>query len=115
MNKYFLRPSVREKQLPSSIAPWIDSWEKIGFIKLPLEPPTRIESYHDIIYLFLNHDFLRVIMAILWFIFCGFIESFLAQLSDIRYSHYEHDKVSQTPFFLRVVQEDKYTQRFMHT
>ncbi|KAI7902390.1 uncharacterized protein BX663DRAFT_473542 [Cokeromyces recurvatus] len=59
--------------------------QNIGFIYLRLTPPSSIKHIQDILYLFLNHEFLRVIILACWLIFCGLIETFMAQLSDIRY------------------------------
>ncbi|KAI8149624.1 PAP2 superfamily C-terminal-domain-containing protein [Fennellomyces sp. T-0311] len=86
MRQYIYRQGISEHP-PSAIAPWSDAWQRIGFIKLRLEPPSRIQSWQDILYIFANHNFLRVILAIIWLILCGFIESFLAQLSDIHLVH----------------------------
>ncbi|KAI9278428.1 PAP2 superfamily C-terminal-domain-containing protein [Phascolomyces articulosus] len=96
MDHYFFRPDEREKRLPASIAPWADARQRIGFIRLRLEPPIRIQSYQDIVFIFVNHNFLRVIVAVIWMIVCGIIESFLAQLSEMRYSRTEYDKYTLT-------------------
>ncbi|CAM0136475.1 sphingomyelin synthase [Umbelopsis sp. WA50703] len=62
-------------------------WQRIGFIKLPLEPPFRITSFKDLLFIFINHEALRLLCCIIWLIVCGMIECFMAQLSDIRYSY----------------------------
>lgn len=63
----------------------IERKAKIGFITLNLAPPVHIVSLKDILHVFLNHEFLRLTLVAVWLVICGFIESFLAQLSDIRY------------------------------
>ncbi|KAI9473625.1 MAG: hypothetical protein EXX96DRAFT_578698 [Benjaminiella poitrasii] len=59
--------------------------QRIGFIRLRLTPPVRIQSARDVLDIFANHDFLRVLMLACWLVFCGFVETFMAQLSDMRY------------------------------
>ncbi|KAI9493870.1 PAP2 superfamily C-terminal-domain-containing protein [Zychaea mexicana] len=93
MIQYLLRSSAKGRQPPASIARWDSTWQRIGFIKLRLEPPGRIRTWHDVLYIFYNHDFLRLALSVIWLIVCGLIESFLAQLSEIRYSHFPYDKV----------------------
>lgn len=78
---------------PTSVAPWAESVQRIGFIRLRLEPPDAIRSSKDLFYIFLNHDFLRLLISVLWLLVCGYVESFLAQLSDIRYSHTTYERV----------------------
>lgn len=68
-------------------------WQRIGFIKLPLEPPFRINSFKDLAFIFINHEALRLLFCIIWLIVCGMIECFMAQLSDIRYSYVYQGKV----------------------
>jgi hypothetical protein len=68
-------------------------WQRIGFIKLPLEPPFRITSFKDLLFIFINHEALRLLCCIIWLIVCGMIECFMAQLSDIRYSYVYQGKV----------------------
>ncbi|KAI9025307.1 PAP2 superfamily C-terminal-domain-containing protein [Phycomyces nitens] len=71
---------------PSNYASLAGSTQRIGFVKLRLEPPSSIQSWADCGLVFLNHEFLRVLGAIVWIVLCGLIETFLAELSDMRYS-----------------------------
>ncbi|ORZ15835.1 PAP2 superfamily C-terminal-domain-containing protein [Absidia repens] len=70
----------------TTIAPWADSYQSIFGIDLRLQPPTTIHTINDCIHIFANHDFLRLVIAILFFICCGLIESFFTQLSEARYN-----------------------------
>lgn len=96
MDRFLLRTSIIERGAglsPTGVAPWADSKQRIGCIKLRLEPPVHIQSWRDVVDIFMNHEFLRVVLAIAWIIVCGLIESFLAQLSDMRFADITFDKV----------------------
>ncbi|KAI7865776.1 hypothetical protein BDF14DRAFT_1985821 [Spinellus fusiger] len=72
--------------LPTAAASLAANWQRIGPVKLRLAPPASIQSWKDIIYIFFNHEFLRVLVGVAWLIVCGLVETFLAELSDMRYS-----------------------------
>jgi hypothetical protein len=69
-------------------------WQRIGFINLPLEPPFQINSIKDCVFIFFNHEALRLLFCVIWLVVCGIIECFMAQLSDIRYSYVYPGKVN---------------------
>lgn len=73
------------KEAPTSVAVSAHEKQTIGFIPLRLSPPIKIRTIRDVFDLFLNHEFSRLLMIVLWLVFCGFIETFMAQLSDMRY------------------------------
>lgn len=89
--EYLLNRPLAE---PTSVAPWADAYQRIHMIKLRLQPPEKICSCSDLFYIVVNHDFLRLLIAVLWLVVCGYIESFLAQLSEMRYSNTVYDRVS---------------------
>ncbi|GAA5795801.1 hypothetical protein HPULCUR_001163 [Helicostylum pulchrum] len=73
------------KEAPTLVAISAHEKQTIGFIPLRLSPPIKIRTIRDVFDLFLNHEFSRLLMIVLWLVFCGFIETFMAQLSDMRY------------------------------
>lgn len=75
----------------------IEKKERIGYITLRLAPPIHIKSLQDALYVLLNHEFLRLVVVAAWLVVCGFIESFLAQLSDIRYFYTSDTLKVSTP------------------
>jgi hypothetical protein len=86
--KLFLADNLQHigaKQSPAHVAISAPEKQTIGFISLRLAPPIKIRRLQDVRDVFLNHEFLRLVMLIAWLVFCGFIETFMAQLSDIRY------------------------------
>lgn len=86
--KLFLADNLQDigaKQSPAYVAISAPEKQTIGFISLRLAPPIKIRRLQDVRDVFLNHEFLRLVMLVAWLVFCGFIETFMAQLSDIRY------------------------------
>jgi hypothetical protein len=84
----FLSPDLTElgsKKAPAGVAISAHETQSIAFIPLRLAPPIKIRTLKDVRDIVLNHEFLRLIMLVLWLIVCGFIETFMAQLSDMRY------------------------------
>ncbi|KAI8353190.1 hypothetical protein BD560DRAFT_408458 [Blakeslea trispora] len=86
---------VETKEAPSVIARFSSEKQSIGFIKLRLLPPIQVRALKDIYNIFFSHEFARVIMVLIWLILCGLIETFMAQLSDMRY--YELPAISKHP------------------
>lgn len=91
MNRFsyiFLSPDLAElgaKEAPAAMALSAHEKQRIGLIKLRLAPPVQIRTLKDVRDILWNHESLRLVLVIFFFIFCGFIEMFLAQISDLRY------------------------------
>lgn len=88
ISNLFLSPELQEigaKKAPAGIAISANEKQSIAYIPLRLAPPVKIRTLKDVRDIVLNHEFLRLIMLAIWLVFCGFIETFLAQLSDMRY------------------------------
>ncbi|KAI8367940.1 PAP2 superfamily C-terminal-domain-containing protein [Choanephora cucurbitarum] len=86
---------IETKEAPTVIARFSSEKQSIGFINLRLSPPVQIRALKDIYSIFFSHEFARVIMILIWLILCGLIETFMAQLSDMRY--YELPTTSKHP------------------
>jgi hypothetical protein len=76
---------IGASESPSNIAISANEKQTIFFLPLRLSPPVKIRTLKDIRDVFLNHEFVRLLWLVLWLVFCGFIETFMAQLSDMRY------------------------------
>lgn len=86
--KLFLADNLHDigaKKSPAYVAISAPEKQTIGFISLRLAPPVKIRRLQDVRDVFLNHEFLRLLMLVAWLVLCGFIETFMAQLSDMRY------------------------------
>ncbi|KAG2210340.1 hypothetical protein INT47_003325 [Mucor saturninus] len=86
---FFLSPSLSKvgaRDAPAIVAISKHEKQTIGCIPLLLSPPTQIRSLRDLFNVVFNHEFLRFLMILLWLIFAGFVETFMAQLSDMRYN-----------------------------
>ncbi|KAI8057565.1 PAP2 superfamily C-terminal-domain-containing protein [Gilbertella persicaria] len=76
---------IEAKEAPSVIARLSHEKQTIGFLKLRLSPPSQIRSLKDVGSIFMSHEFARVLLVFIWLVICGLIETFMAQLSDMRY------------------------------
>lgn len=76
---------IGAKESPAALADASNDIQTIAFIPLRLGPPIKIRTIKDACDIVLNHDFLRLLLIFAWLIICGLIETFLAQLSDMRY------------------------------
>lgn len=88
LSHIFLSPDLTElgaKEAPAAMAISAHEKQRIGFIKLRLAPPVQIRTLKDVRDIAWNHEFLRLVLIIFFFIICGFTEMFLAQISDMRY------------------------------
>lgn len=88
LSNLFLSPDLTKlgaKEAPTSIAISAHEKQTIACIPLRLAPPIKIRTIRDVLDLFLNHEFSRLLLIVLWLVICGFIETFMAQLSDMRY------------------------------
>lgn len=88
LSKLFLSSdlyNIGAKEAPANVAISTHEHQKIAYITLRLAPPVTIRSLRDIRDIVLNHEFLRLILVAVWLVFCGFLETFMAQLSDMRY------------------------------
>jgi hypothetical protein len=88
LSKLFLSSdlyNIGAKEAPASVAISTHEQQKIAYIPLRLAPPVKIRTLRDVRDIILNHEFLRLILVVFWFMICGFIEMFMAQLSDMRY------------------------------
>jgi hypothetical protein len=88
LSKLFLADDllkVGAKDSPSEIVPDIHQKQKIAGLSLRLSPPITLRSLRDVKDLLLNHELLRLAYIGIWLILCGLIETFMAQLSDMRY------------------------------
>ncbi|ORY96227.1 hypothetical protein BCR43DRAFT_557180 [Syncephalastrum racemosum] len=94
LRRLFIRPSTVEMgaEEPSQVAPFADTWQRICFVKLRLEPPAQVRSLKDVTLIFYNHEFARVLVATAWLFICSFIQTFCTQLGDMRYSYAAYDK-----------------------
>lgn len=89
ISHFFLSPSLSKvgaRDAPAIVAISKHEKQTIGCIPLLLSPPTQIRSLRDLFNIVFNHEFLRFLMILLWLIFAGFVETFMAQLSDMRYN-----------------------------
>jgi hypothetical protein len=88
LSKLFLSSdlyNIGAKEAPASVAISTHEHQKIAYIPLRLAPPVKIRTLRDARDIILNHEFLRLICVVVWLVLCGFIETFMAQLSDMRY------------------------------
>ncbi|KAI8068072.1 PAP2 superfamily C-terminal-domain-containing protein [Gongronella butleri] len=91
----FLSPkmmTIGSDTSPTAVAPWAESVQSIGGLRLRLEPPATVQSWRDVSALVLNHSFMRVSMASTWLFLGGIVESLLSQWSEQRYNAISTDK-----------------------
>jgi hypothetical protein len=105
LSKLFLSSdlyNIGAKEAPASVAISTHEHQKIAYIPLRLAPPVKIRTLRDARDIILNHEFLRLICVVVWLVLCGFIETFMAQLSDMRYHNSPDISKVSTVIFLYI-------------
>lgn len=88
ISNFFLSPNLSQigaEEAPAIVAISAHEKQTIACIPLLLSPPTKIRTIRDVVDVIFNHEFLRFLVVLCWLIFSGFVETFMAQLSDMRY------------------------------